>query len=145
MIEDVSLRTVAVNWIGENQGPGGSSSGNSTSLLVWVPNKTVSAQIISSLSDLSYWGYDFDLGADEYQIAPWSCEWNTSAGIVRYIQFPGESTFLQGRPSTIEHIPNCVAVQFTVSVGVFPDGSQPQGDVNASISALATATIFIES
>lgn len=144
MVEDVLLRTVTVNWIGENQGAGGSSSGTSSSLLVFVPQSTVSAQITTSMSDLSYWGYDFDRSADEYQIAPWSVDWETSAGVMRYIQSPAKSTFLPARPSTIEHIPNCVAIQFTVGVGGFPDGSNPKGDVYASATALATATIFTE-
>lgn len=142
MIQDVYLRTFSTFWLGTNEGSGGSSSGTSASLLVFVPESQVSAQITASISDLSYWGYDFSRG--ELQIAPWSTEWSASAGIVRYVQSPAVSTFLP-QPTTIEHIPNCIAIQFVLEVGVFPDSSSPQGDMNASISALAAATIFLES
>lgn len=143
MIQDVHLNTVSVNWIGTNEGSGGSSSGNSASLLVFVPHATVSAQIISSLSDLSYWGYNFALDAPQYQVAPWSVEWSTSAIILRYIQSGPKSTFPYS--ATIEHIPDCIGIQFAVYVGVFPDGTFPEGEADAAVSALATATIFIES
>jgi len=142
VIQDVSLKTFSAFWQGSNEGSGGSGSGTSTSLIVFVPESQVSAQVIASISNLSYWGYDFSRG--ELQIAPWSTEWGTAAGIVRYLQSPAVSTFLP-QPATIEHIPNCIAIQFVLDVSVFPDSNSPQVDMNASISALASATIFLES
>ena len=144
MIEDVYLGTVSTSCIGQNMGAGGSGSGSSASLIVFVPNASISAQISSSLVDLSYWGYDFP-ASGEVQIAPWSVEWQTSAYIIRYVQPPAASTFLEPPPTIVENIPNCIVIQFSVGVGVFPFGNSPTGYVNAFASALATATIFIES
>jgi hypothetical protein len=66
---------------------------------------------------------------------------------VRYAQSPAVSTFFPptAPPTTIEHIANCILIQFLLNVSVDPITSRPQGDAYAEAAALAAATIFIES
>jgi hypothetical protein len=140
MIQDVYLRNFTTGGLGSNDASQGSPNTTTftASLLVWLPrSSTVSAQITPSLTNLKYWGY----GKSANFIAPWEGEWDTSAGIKRY-GTAGGSTFPQPPATSIENVPNCDFVQFVLVAQVCPDSV---GLAEASIDALATATIFLKS